>query len=73
MREAIRLKHYSIRTEQAHIDWIRRYILLLITAQATQNSEHQQISCSELGVGSSLTTLGVSVADCETHSAGCAF
>lgn len=23
----IRLKHYSIRTEQAYIDWIKRFIL----------------------------------------------
>lgn len=27
VREAIRLKHYSYRTEQAYLDWIRRYIL----------------------------------------------
>lgn len=27
VRDAIRLKHYSIRTEQAYVDWIRRYIL----------------------------------------------
>src|SRR5262250_2718054 len=26
VREAIRLKHYSIRTEQAYVDWIRRFI-----------------------------------------------
>ena len=26
VRDAIRLKHYSIRTEQAYIDWIKRYI-----------------------------------------------
>lgn len=26
-REAIRLRHYSIRTEQVYIDWIRRFIL----------------------------------------------
>jgi len=25
--DAIRLKHYSIRTEQAYVDWIKRYIL----------------------------------------------
>jgi integrase-like protein len=23
----LRLKHYSIRTEQVYVDWIRRYIL----------------------------------------------
>lgn len=27
VREKIRLKHYSIRTEQAYVDWIRRFIL----------------------------------------------
>lgn len=27
VREAIRLRHYSIRTEQAYTDWIRRFIL----------------------------------------------
>ncbi|NOZ51372.1 MAG: integron integrase [Chloroflexi bacterium] len=27
VRDIIRLKHYSIRTEQAYVDWIKRYIL----------------------------------------------
>ncbi|MBT3017407.1 MAG: phage integrase N-terminal SAM-like domain-containing protein [Candidatus Thiodiazotropha sp. (ex Clathrolucina costata)] len=27
VRAAIRTKHYSIRTEQANVDWIRRFIL----------------------------------------------
>lgn len=27
VRDAIRLKHYSLRTEQAYTDWIRRFIL----------------------------------------------
>jgi site-specific recombinase XerD len=27
VRQKIRLKHYSIRTEQAYADWIRRFIL----------------------------------------------
>ena len=26
VRDAIRLKHYSIRTEEAYVDWIKRYI-----------------------------------------------
>ncbi len=25
--DAIRIKHYSLRTEKTYIDWIRRYIL----------------------------------------------
>ena len=28
VRNRIRIKHYSIRTEQAYLDWIRRFILL---------------------------------------------
>ncbi|HWO99322.1 MAG TPA: integron integrase [Methylococcus sp.] len=27
LREAIRLRHYSIRTEQVYVDWVRRFIL----------------------------------------------
>jgi hypothetical protein len=27
VRDVIRRKHYSIRTEQSYIDWIRRFIL----------------------------------------------
>ena len=27
VRDAIRLKHYSIRTEEAYVDWIKRFIL----------------------------------------------
>ena len=27
VRDALRLKHYSYRTEQSYVDWIRRYIL----------------------------------------------
>ena len=26
VRDRIRVKHYSIRTEQAYVDWIKRYI-----------------------------------------------
>jgi hypothetical protein len=27
VRDKIRLKHYSIRTEEAYVDWIKRFIL----------------------------------------------
>jgi Phage integrase, N-terminal SAM-like domain len=27
VRDRIRRKHYSIRTEQAYVDWIRRFVL----------------------------------------------
>ncbi len=26
VREALRVKHYAIRTEQAYVDWIKRFI-----------------------------------------------
>jgi hypothetical protein len=26
VREVLRMKHYSLRTEQAYVDWIKRYI-----------------------------------------------
>ena len=26
VRDAIRFKHYSMRTEQAYVDWIKRYV-----------------------------------------------
>jgi hypothetical protein len=29
IRERLRLKHYSIRTEQAYVAWIKRFILYL--------------------------------------------
>ena len=30
VREVIRKKHYSIRTEQAYVDWIRRYLKIAV-------------------------------------------
>ncbi|MDZ4153915.1 phage integrase N-terminal SAM-like domain-containing protein, partial [Methylicorpusculum sp.] len=27
VRDKLRLKHYSLRTEQTYVDWIKRYIL----------------------------------------------
>lgn len=27
LRERIRLKHYSIRTEQSYVQWVKRYII----------------------------------------------
>jgi integrase len=30
VRDAIRLKHYSIRTEESYVTWIKRYIALLL-------------------------------------------
>ncbi len=52
VREAIRLKHYSYRTEIAYVDWVRRFILF-------NNKRHPQ-DLSEWEVGKFLTWLAVS-------------
>ena len=38
VREAIRVKHYSYRTEQTYVQWIRRYILF-------HNKRHPPCRC----------------------------
>jgi hypothetical protein len=40
VRNAIRVKHSSIRTEQAYIAWIRRFILILYHGKPTANVTH---------------------------------
>ena len=40
VRDKIRLKHYSIRTEQAYTDWVKRYILF-----------HQKRHPAKMGAG----------------------
>ncbi len=37
VRRKIRLKHYSIRTEQAYVDWIKRFILHFDKLQHPKN------------------------------------
>ena len=58
VRDAIRLKHYSIRTEDAYADWIKRFILFHnkrhpaemgapeITAFLTHLAVHDQVASS---------------------------
>jgi hypothetical protein len=31
VREVMRLKHYSLRTEHTYCDWIKRYIWMIMT------------------------------------------
>jgi len=48
VRQAIRVKHYSIRTEQAYVDWIKRFILFHKTEQGIirhpKDMGHREIS-----------------------------
>ena len=41
VRDTIRLKHYSIRTEEAHVNWVRRFILF-------HSKRHPKAVCSPL-------------------------
>jgi site-specific recombinase XerD len=58
VRDAIRLKHYSLRTEESYVTWIKRYILFHnkrhpnemtsaeIEAFLTHLAVHQQVAAS---------------------------
>ena len=52
VRDAIRLRHYSIRTEQSYLSWIKRFILF-------HNKRHPQ-EMGEQEVVAFLTHLAVS-------------
>jgi integron integrase len=51
VKDAIRVRHYSIRTEDAYIHWIRRYILF--------HGKRHPIDMAEAEVGGFLTSLAV--------------
>ena len=51
VRDAIRTKHYSIRTEHAYLDWTRRFILF--------HGKRHPLQMSETEVGEFLTYLAV--------------
>ncbi len=51
VRWHLRVKHYSLRTEQAYIDWIRRYILFHRKRHPEEMNEEQ--------IGQFLTYLAV--------------
>ena len=51
VREVIRIKHYSIRTEQAYLQWIRRYILFHGKRHPSElGSDHLSTFLSDLAV-----------------------
>src|SRR4051794_10253165 len=51
LRDRIRAKHYSLRTERAYLDWIRRFILF--------NDKKHPAEMSALGVEQFLTHLAI--------------
>ena len=51
VRDIIRIKHYSIRTEQAYLQWIRRYILFHGKRHPSElGSEHLSTFLSHLAM-----------------------
>ena len=56
VRAAIRVRHYSIRTEQAYVDWIRRFILFHGKRHPTEMGvEHVTAFLSHLAVERSVS------------------
>jgi site-specific recombinase XerD len=41
MRDSLRLKHYSYRTEQTYVDWVKRYILFHDKRHPEVMGEHE--------------------------------
>ena len=41
VREAIRVRHYSIRTKKTYVDWIRRFILFHGKKHPARMGEHE--------------------------------
>ena len=58
IRETIRLKHYSIRTEQAHASWIRRYILFHRKRHPKDKTDHSHQTMPDQGGGKPRTIRG---------------
>src|SRR5687768_3758874 len=51
LREAIRLRHYSLRTEKAYVDWVRRFIRFHGRRHPRElGGEHVQAFLSSLAV-----------------------
>jgi Phage integrase, N-terminal SAM-like domain len=56
VREVLRMKHYSLRTEQAYVDWIKRYIVLHNKRHPADMSEAEiRAFISDLASGKSVS------------------
>src|SRR5476649_2414441 len=51
VRDVLRLKHYSIRTEESYVDWIRRFIVF--------HEKRHPLEMGEVEIGAFLTHLAV--------------
>ena len=44
MRDAIRLKHYFVRTEQAYVSWVNRYTLVHDRPRGDALGDHSSVA-----------------------------
>lgn len=66
VRDALRLTHYSIRTEESYVDWIKRYILFhkkrrprdMGRAEVEAFLTHLAVPCFTYDSGSSPSSFG---------------
>jgi site-specific recombinase XerD len=71
VRQAIRLKHYSIRTEQTYVDWIKRFILFHKTPQGLIRHP-KAMGLPEIEAFLTHLAVGQNVADSTQNQALCA-
>jgi len=65
VREALRVKHYAIRTEQAYCGWIRRYIKfhgMRSRVELLPGTEKVELSLSDLAEQASPLTIDTTAA-----------
>ena len=62
LREAIRVRHYSIRTEEAYVGWVRRFILF-------HNKSHpRDMAAAEVAAFLSHLAVDLEIAKCERNA-----
>ena len=45
VRNAVRVRHYSIRAQQVYLDWNKRFILFHDTRRPKDMGEHEVVQC----------------------------
>ena len=50
VRETIRRKHYSIRTEKSYVAWIRQYIFFNNPVVSCEPVKRSNLKCHKLGI-----------------------
>ncbi|MGE3538554.1 MAG: phage integrase N-terminal SAM-like domain-containing protein [Candidatus Tectimicrobiota bacterium] len=51
VRTALRSRHYSLRTEEAYLSWIKRFLLFQLDVSHLGNEHRQQLSWAAMSHG----------------------